>query len=38
VPDAARLDRYYVENWSLQLDVAVLWRTIGAVVSGRGAY
>jgi lipopolysaccharide/colanic/teichoic acid biosynthesis glycosyltransferase len=36
--EALRLDRDYVENWSLALDVAVLWRTIGAVLSGRGAY
>ncbi|HEV2953152.1 MAG TPA: sugar transferase [Candidatus Dormibacteraeota bacterium] len=32
------LDRKYVENLSLRLDLAILFRTIGAVVSGRGAY
>lgn len=36
--EGARLDRYYVENWSAALDVAVLCRTAGAVLGGRGAY
>lgn len=36
--EAVRLDRYYVENWSVILDVVVLWRTIGAVLRGPGAY
>jgi lipopolysaccharide/colanic/teichoic acid biosynthesis glycosyltransferase len=31
------LDLHYVENWSLLLDVQILIRTIGAVLSGRGA-
>jgi lipopolysaccharide/colanic/teichoic acid biosynthesis glycosyltransferase len=33
-----RLDIYYIENWSLWLDIIILLRTIPAVVSGRGAY
>jgi lipopolysaccharide/colanic/teichoic acid biosynthesis glycosyltransferase len=36
--EAVWLDRYYVERWSFVLDVVVLWRTIGVVVRGRGAY
>jgi exopolysaccharide biosynthesis polyprenyl glycosylphosphotransferase len=36
--DAVRLDLYYVDNWSLVQDVAILARTMSAVVSGRGAY
>jgi exopolysaccharide biosynthesis polyprenyl glycosylphosphotransferase len=36
--EAIRLDLYYVENWSPALDASILWRTIGAVVRGRGAY
>jgi exopolysaccharide biosynthesis polyprenyl glycosylphosphotransferase len=33
-----RLDLYYVENWSLSLDIAILLRTMAAVVKGSGAY
>ncbi|MFI5053492.1 MAG: sugar transferase [Acidimicrobiia bacterium] len=36
--ESIRLDLYYVENWSPALDAQILWRTIGAVVRGRGAY
>jgi exopolysaccharide biosynthesis polyprenyl glycosylphosphotransferase len=35
--DAVRLDLYYVDNWSLWVDLAVLLRTIPAVIAGRGA-
>jgi len=40
VPFSERLvlDEYYIRNWSLWLDFSILLRTIGAVVSGRGAY
>ena len=31
-------DSYYIRNWSVWLDVHVLSRTVGAVLSGRGAY
>lgn len=31
--DALRLDLYYVENWSMTADIAILWRTLRAVVS-----
>ncbi|NDE75071.1 MAG: sugar transferase, partial [Proteobacteria bacterium] len=32
------LDLYYIENWSLSLDVKIILRTIPTVISGRGAY
>jgi exopolysaccharide biosynthesis polyprenyl glycosylphosphotransferase len=32
------LDLYYIENWSLGLDLKIVLQTIPAVVSGRGAY
>lgn len=31
--DAIRLDLYYVENWSLTGDLAILWKTFRAVVA-----
>ena len=36
--DAVRLDLRYVENWSLALDLQVLWKTGSAVFGGHGAY
>jgi exopolysaccharide biosynthesis polyprenyl glycosylphosphotransferase len=36
--DAIRLDLHYVDNWSLALDLAILLRTISAVLLARGAY
>ena len=33
-----QLDEYYVRNWSLWMDIAVLIRTINSVVRGQGAY
>jgi exopolysaccharide biosynthesis polyprenyl glycosylphosphotransferase len=33
-----QLDLYYIRNYSLWLDVKILWKTVGAVLSGRGAY
>lgn len=36
--DAARLDLYYVENWSLAQDLLILARTARAVLSSDGAY
>ena len=35
--DAIRLDLRYVENWSLSLDLQILWKTLSAVVAKRGA-
>lgn len=37
-PEAMRLDLYYVENWSFTFDLVLLWRTVFAVLRGRGAY
>jgi Undecaprenyl-phosphate galactose phosphotransferase WbaP len=31
-------DVYYIRNWSVWLDLHVLFRTISAVITGRGAY
>jgi exopolysaccharide biosynthesis polyprenyl glycosylphosphotransferase len=36
--EATRLDLYYVENWSPELDLVILAKTVTAVVRGRGAY
>ena len=36
--DTVRLDLYYVENWSLAGDIVILFKTLRAVVSRRGAY
>jgi exopolysaccharide biosynthesis polyprenyl glycosylphosphotransferase len=36
--EVIRLDIYYIENWSLALDLQILLKTIPAVLSGRGAY
>lgn len=35
--DAIRLDLRYVENWSLTLDLLILWKTGYAVLAKRGA-
>jgi exopolysaccharide biosynthesis polyprenyl glycosylphosphotransferase len=35
--DTVRLDLYYVENWSVALDSEILFRTISAVLTGKGA-
>lgn len=31
-------DLYYVENYSLWLDIQILWRTVSVVLRGKGAY
>ncbi len=36
--DAVRLDLYYVENWSITLDLVIMLRTASAVIRGSGAY
>jgi exopolysaccharide biosynthesis polyprenyl glycosylphosphotransferase len=35
--EALRIDRYYIENWSLGLDIWILLKTVGAVIARRGA-
>jgi len=36
--DSVRLDLHYVDNWSLMLDVMILWKTLFVVARGSGAY
>jgi len=36
--EVVRLDRHYIENWSLLMDIIILVRTLPAVMSRRGAY
>jgi exopolysaccharide biosynthesis polyprenyl glycosylphosphotransferase len=36
--DLVRLDFYYLENWSIWLDVSILAKTMPAVLARRGAY
>jgi exopolysaccharide biosynthesis polyprenyl glycosylphosphotransferase len=36
--DSVRIDLHYVENWSLTIDLMILWKTVGAVIKGSGAY
>ncbi|NJR51902.1 MAG: sugar transferase [Leptolyngbyaceae cyanobacterium CSU_1_3] len=36
--DAARLDLYYIDHWSLNLDLDILMETIRIVLFGKGAY
>jgi exopolysaccharide biosynthesis polyprenyl glycosylphosphotransferase len=36
--DLVRLDFYYLENWSIWLDITILFKTLPAVAQQRGAY
>jgi exopolysaccharide biosynthesis polyprenyl glycosylphosphotransferase len=36
--EAARLDLYYIDNWSLNLDLEILVETVRIVLFGEGAY
>ena len=38
VQKMVELDRYYLENWSLSLDVSILMRTVAVVLTRHGAY
>jgi lipopolysaccharide/colanic/teichoic acid biosynthesis glycosyltransferase len=33
-----RLDLFYIQNFSVLLDLRILARTVGAIIRGRGAY
>ncbi len=36
--ESVRLDLRYVDNWSMTLDLLILWKTVRAVLYGAGAY
>jgi exopolysaccharide biosynthesis polyprenyl glycosylphosphotransferase len=36
--EAVRLDQFYIENWSLSFDFYILMKTLGAVLTRRGAF
>jgi exopolysaccharide biosynthesis polyprenyl glycosylphosphotransferase len=36
--DLVRLDFYYLDNWSIWLDISILAKTVPAVMAQRGAY
>lgn len=36
--EAVRLDLRYVDNWSLSMDLLILWKTVRAVLRPTGAY
>jgi exopolysaccharide biosynthesis polyprenyl glycosylphosphotransferase len=36
--ETVRLDLRYVENWTLTLDLLIMWRTLFAVIAKRGAF
>jgi len=38
IEERTRYDIYYVENWSLYLDVKIILMTLGAVASGKNSY
>jgi exopolysaccharide biosynthesis polyprenyl glycosylphosphotransferase len=36
--EAVRLDLFYIENWSLSLDLFIVLKTVGVLLARRGAY
>ena len=36
--DSVRLDLRYVDNWSVVMDIMILWKTTRAIFGGAGAY
>lgn len=36
--EVVRLEREYIETWSLRSDIEIMLRTLGVVLSGKGAY
>lgn len=37
-PERVRMDSWYVHNWSIWLDIVLLWRTVSVVLKHKGAY
>ena len=37
-PERVQMDSWYVHNWSIWLDILMLWRTIKVVAGRKGAY
>ena len=37
-PERVQMDSWYVHNWSVWLDMVLLWRTVSVVLSHKGAY
>lgn len=38
IDEMIRLDLFYIENWSVAFDIALILRTIPAVLGARGAW
>jgi len=36
--EVVRLEREYIDDWSLRLDLRIMAKTVGVVLTGRGAY
>lgn len=36
--EMARLDLYYIQNWSIEMDIKIILKTIPAALFGKGAY
>lgn len=36
--DAVRMDLFYIENWSLTLDLYIVLKTVEVLIAGKGAY
>ena len=36
--ERVQMDSWYVRNWSVWLDIMLLWKTVGVVLSHKGAY
>jgi exopolysaccharide biosynthesis polyprenyl glycosylphosphotransferase len=36
--DVVRLERAYIDDWSFRLDLRIMAKTVGVVLSGKGAY